>query len=309
MSSNRLPMKNVRTQQGFTRIGGWVLLLAVLTAFASAALFTRRLLAHHWAQPDTLMALRYAVSASVTMSLGLFGRRSRPPIPWSWAYLGGGGLMALQALCFGLASQRMAVSVAGLCFFGGASLTTAGLGAWLQSRMPTIQRYGLFLGIAGLILVLRPGGAVDGPGIFLAVLGGVAWGVYVVASPYYMPSDSGSLLVATGRTMALGSALVWGIATIAEPHGISVMTPIAWGTVLYIGIIPQALGLVALNWLAARLNPVQLGVSLIGTPLLVVVGGVMLLDEPSVWTLWAGLGCVVGGIVLASRNPSPPPKS
>ena len=119
-----------------------------------------------------------------------------------------------------------------------------------------------------------------------------------------MPTDWASLFRATSLTMAIGSILVWIFTLFSDPHGVSIMHRAAWWSVVYIGLLPQAIGLAVLNWLAFRLNHIQLGVSLIGTPVFVIIGGVTLLNEPSSRRLWAALVLVIIGMVLASRNQS-----
>lgn len=283
-------------------LGQWVVLVVVLCGFASATLITRILLAHSMAEPDTLMAMRYSISAIGTAGFGFFFNRNCSSLPWKWTYIYGGVLIATQAIFFGIASKLTDASLAGLCFFGCASLTAALIGSFLKRHLPILQFLGLFFGFIGLITVLRPSANVDIKGTLCAVLGGFAWGGYILWSKYQMPTDWASLLRATGRTMAIGSILVWIFALMSEPHGVSIMDRTAWWSVVYIGLLPQAIGLAVLNWLAFRLNHIQLSVSLIGTPLFVVIGGVTLLNEPSTWTLWMGLGLVITGMVLASTG-------
>lgn len=90
--------------QTYFILAQWVVLVVVLCGFASAALITRILFAHSMAEPDTLMAIRYSISAIGTAGLGLFFNGHRSILPWKWTYLCGGAMIAAQAIFFGIAS-------------------------------------------------------------------------------------------------------------------------------------------------------------------------------------------------------------
>jgi drug/metabolite transporter (DMT)-like permease len=250
------------------------------------------------------MALRYTISALVTGIAG-WGVSRRTQLAWRAAYVGGGLLMAGQAVLFGLASQLADASITGLCFFGCASLTASIWGFIRHRTLPLIRLVGLLLGLVGLLIVLKPVGPVNA-GAVLAVLGGMAWGGYVLWSKYGLPQGWGPGIQGTSRTMGLGAVMVWAFALVTEPHGVALMSSSAWWGAVYMGLIPQALGFVVFGWLANRLNPVELGVSQFGTPLLIVVGGTTILGEGAPWTLWVGMACVIAGMILASSTARTP---
>ena len=280
----------------------WTILLAVLCAWASATLVTRVLLVHSWADPDTLMALRYTVSAAATGILAVLIDRNQTKLNWKLSDIWGGVLVGGQAILFGIASKLASASITGLCFFGCASLTASLAGIIFNRRFSPIQFLGFIFGLLGLIVVLKPGGDLN-TGALLAVMGGIAWGGYLLWSKYRFPSGWIAGMKATSRIMAIGAAISWIFAFSVEPHGLSTMDQTAWIGVLYMGLIPQAVGFVVFGWLAGSLNPIQLGVSQFGTPILIVLGGIVILGESTTWTLLFGLGLVILGMIFASKSP------
>lgn len=279
----------------------WALLLAVLFAFASATLLTRLLLVRSLAQPDTLMALRYTISALAMGLLGCVLDQGKTHLSWKTTYLWGGLLIAAQAILLGIASKMAAASIVGLCFFGGASWAASLMGSYFKRQWRFVHLVGVGVGGVGLFTVIPPHGDVN-LGSLLALGGGVAWGGYLLWSQNAMPNGTVAIIVATSRAMAIGAGGVWLVALLLEPHGLRMMQVQAWWAVLYIGLLPQSLGVAALGWLATRLNHVELGVSQLGAPILVAIGGVAILGESATWRLWVGLSFVLLGMVLASQR-------
>jgi drug/metabolite transporter (DMT)-like permease len=283
----------------------WFLLICILTAWASAKIITRELVSKGIAEPMTLMSIRYGISSMVTAGFAkIFFKKEQ--LKWDSRYLFGGLFVAAQAILLGIALKTAPVSLAGVCFFGCSSLVSSVYGLVTNRQEVKIHLFALLISLCGLLLISDPTNhATWNAGIFLAILGGVFWGGYLLWCKHQIPEGWIANIIASSRTMGIGAIICFSF--IYEPNAYHNMNSLSWGAAVYMGIVPQAIGFVLFGWLAPKLNHTQLGVSQLGTPLLVAFGGILLLGEDWTFTLGAGMIFILSGIALASKKPKPQP--
>ncbi|TRZ90513.1 MAG: DMT family transporter [Rhodocyclaceae bacterium] len=68
-------------------------------------------------------------------------------------------------------------------------LVTLMAGPWLGEKIGPRRWLAVITGFAGALLIARPGGALDGPGILLALAGAVCYGVYQIQTRQLSPTE------------------------------------------------------------------------------------------------------------------------
>jgi drug/metabolite transporter (DMT)-like permease len=137
-------------------------------------------------------------------------------------------------------------------------------------------------------------------GDFLALLAGIAWAATTLA--VRLSCLSGAPATLTLLYQLLGGFFLLVPAAAALGQAGFVPTPLAWGSLLFHGLIVSFASYLAWFWLLRKYLASRLGVFSFLTPLFGVAFGVWLLDEPLEANFLVGALLVCAGIVLVSGN-------
>jgi len=253
-----VPSPDDRNQKGHTvrattvqTIKGIMLVNISTCAWATNMIIGRYLRAQ--IGPITLTAARYAV-ASLVFVLLLSRRPAEERRPGADTKLL--ALMALTgvilfapALYFGL---RFTTAINGTLINGLGPLLTAGFAAWLIHE-PFLGRQivGSIAALAGVAVLLLGGGAAAAgaslvnPGDLLIVLAVLFWALYSVAVRKVVKHRSP--VSATGLSMFIGLPVLV-VAAVIECMSVPVLwSPALIGTIVYLGVVPAAIGFLSWN--------------------------------------------------------------
>lgn len=272
---------------------GLLTTLAML-AFAGNSLLCRIALGQAGMDAASFTAIRLA-SGAVMLWL-LFRVHSRQ-IAGRGNWLSAFALFAYAA-AFSFAYEHLTAATGALVLFPVVQATMIGHGLWRGERLRVLQWIGLAIALAGLVALLLPG--VTAPplhGALLMAVAGLAWGVYslrgrgvgdpaaVTAGNFIRATvPAVLLLVVFARQLSLDAVGV--TAAIASGALAS-----ALGYVIWYSVVPRLA--------AAQAASVQLGV-----PVLVALGGVVLLGEPLGLRVTVAALAILGGIALVLRAPA-----
>lgn len=272
---------------------GLLTTLAML-AFAGNSLLCRIALGQAGMDAASFTAIRLASGAVMLWLLlklrsgQLAGRGNWPSAFALFAY----------AAAFSFAYEHLTAATGALVLFPVVQATMIGHGLWRGEQLRALQWTGLAIALAGLVALLLPG--VTAPplhGALLMAVAGLAWGVYslrgrgagdptaVTAGNFLRATlPAVVLLVVFTRHVSLDAVGVTAaIASGALASGI--------GYVIWYSVVPRLA--------AAQAASVQLGV-----PVLVALGGLVLLGETlSLRVVLAALA-ILGGIALVLRPPA-----
>lgn len=174
-----------------------------------------------------------------------------------------------------------------------------------EERLAPVQWLGVllaFIGVAIAFLLRDPHEQSQGTamlwGDFLALLGGLAWGattVVVRVTPLAALPASQTLMyqLVGGAGLLLAGAFVMGQTTFNP-------TPLVWASLAFQTLVVAFLSYLAWFWLLRKYLASRLGVFSFLTPLLGVILGAWLLDEPIGPGFLGGTLLVVLGVVLLS---------
>lgn len=270
-----------------------------LVGFAGNSLLCRVALRGGGIDAASFTSLRL-VSGAVVLALLLRLRaraegRASPP--------GGDGAAAaalfVYAAAFSFAYLTLAAGTGSLLLFGAVQATMIAAGLRGGERPRPRQWVGLLAALAGLVALVAPGLDAPDPGGALLMAGaGVAWGLYslrgrVTRDP--TAATAGNFLRTVPMTLLLS---LLGLGAVR-------LDPAGSFCAILSGGVTSGCGYVV--WYAALRGLPAVGAASVqlATPVLVAVGGILLLGEPLTLRLLLTAPAILGGIglVLADRRP------
>ena len=261
-----------------------------LLAFAANSVLCRLALRGGEIGPLAFTALRLASGALVLLPF----LRARGAQQERWSPRSALAL-ALYAVGFSLAYLWLDAGVGALLLFGAVQCTMLGAGFAAGERPTRTRALGIALACAGLVVLVRPGGAAPAlEGALLMLAAGAAWGAYSLAGRgARVPTR------ATARNFLLAAPLglcAWACAPSAavSPRGVALA--------VISGALTSGLGYVL--WYAAlpALSATSAATIQLSVPAIAAIGGAMLLAEPITPRLLLASAAVLGGIALTIRK-------
>ena len=204
------------------------------------------------------------------------------------------------AVLFSFAYLSLTAATGALLLFGAVQATMIGLGLSRGERLDATQALGVALAFAGLVGLLMPGLSAPPLGGALLMIGaGVSWGIYSVrgrgaGDPTRV--TAGNFMRAVPITAVL-SLVFLGDASL-DPTGV-------WYAVAS-GALTSALGYVLWYTVVPMITATSAATVQLSVPVIVAIGGVLLLGEPLTVRLVLASAAVLGGIGLViSRHAVP----
>ena len=283
----------------------------VATMFLLCALWGAQQVTIKLTAPDVApimqVALRSGISAAlVALLLVLRGRRPSVRDGTWWPGLLAGTLFAAEFLFVAEGLRRTSASHMAVLVYTSPVFTAVGL-HWTTRAERLRRRQWLGIGMAfGGIAVAFGGGWLHGgvslqmlQGDLLGLLAGASWGattVVVRGSALSDAAPSKTLLyqLAVGCILLLAAAVASGQVTQVT------MTPVAWASLLFQGVVISFASYLAWFWLLRRYVASEVSVFSFLSPLFGVTFGVLVLGERVELSFAAGAALVLGGITLVS---------
>jgi drug/metabolite transporter (DMT)-like permease len=179
--------------------------------------------------------------------------------------------------------------------------------AALHERLRGIQIAGLFVGAVG-VSVAAGVGASDLHGSSLAGgLASVAAGACYGAAFVYMRRHLVAIppLVASTGQLALGALMLFPVAAVTSVSGGVDLTPSRVASVVLLGVLGTGVAYVLNYRIIADMGPTRASLVTYLIPVVAVVVGIVVLDEPFEWRLIVGGALTIAGIAAVnSRRPA-----
>lgn len=267
--------------------------------------------------PFVMGALRFACAAAILGGVALAARHA-PPRPIEVA-----GSALTGTLLLGLGNGGV-VFAAGRLPSGVAALLVASLPIWLLTfeamadrRRPSgAAALASALGVAGVATLLAPDllstshatfGA-RGLGAAAVVLAGTAiWAAGQLVGRQ-VPAPASGLWNAACSLAAAAAVFAMAAAVGGEWTGLDLSRTDArtWAAFAYLVLMGSCVAWSAFAWLVRHVRPDLVGTYAYVNPLVAVLLGTLLLDEPFTGAIAAGGALIVGAVGVAIRRPSPP---
>lgn len=268
------------------------------------------------APPLLAMGARFLL-AGVLLATFLTLRRGARALRVSRAELRGAALVGLLLLLGGNGGVAVAEQTVPS---GVAALLIAATPLWLvvlrrvaRDRVARLTLVGTLVGFAGIAVLVLPGGleAPDGSpvrtwGLLVLVVAACSWAVGSFASSRVpMPRDA--FVATTWEMLAGGAGLVLSGAATGEMADLDLgaVSGAAWAWLVYLVLVGSLVAFSAYVWLLAN-APISLTATYAYVnPVVAVVLGALVLDEPVTAAVVAGGAVVVAGVglVVSSERP------
>jgi drug/metabolite transporter (DMT)-like permease len=173
---------------------------------------------------------------------------------------------------------------------------------------------GVFLGLAGVGLLVGRTALTSGPGMLVASLailfGALSWSAGII---YARQSDlAGHPLLMTALSSLSGGVLLFASATIfGEWRGFSFssVTARSWEALAYLVVFGSLVAFSAYNWLLERYSPTLVATHTYVNPVVAVLLGWMLAGEKVTLNVGVAAAMVIGAVVLVDRGTAPNPEA
>jgi drug/metabolite transporter (DMT)-like permease len=209
------------------------------------------------------------------------------------------------AVLFSFAYLSLTAATGALLLFGAVQVTMIGLGLWHGERLDRVQGVGVLLAFGGLVGLLMPGlSAPPLAGALLMIGAGVSWGIYSVRGK----GAGDPTRVTAGnfmRTVPITAAL-----SLLFLNQVALDSTGVWYAIAS-GSLTSALGYVLWYTVVPMLKATSAATVQLSVPVLVAIGGVVLLAEPITLRLLLASAAVLGGIglVIWEKGRSAAPRS
>lgn len=277
-------------------------------ALAAAALWgttgTAQTLAPAHLSPYWTGALRLVVSGAFFAAVAAWTRRGQPAAPatsardWG-ATLAAGVCMAAYNLAFFAGVKATGVAVGTALAIGSGPVWAGVLQSLLARRPPAaVWWLGTLLAVAGGSLMVLGGAGgglqLDRFGVALCLAAGLAYAVYTLLSHGLVARASPATVTLRtfGTAAVLAAAGAWAIA------GPLAVTPAGWLTVGYLGVVATGVAYLLFSHALRRISAAT-GVTLaLGEPVTAFMLALLVVGERPAGLAVAGLGLVLGGLVI-----------
>ena len=262
--------------------------------FASNSLLTRAGVADGM-DPLTFAAIRVGAGAVFLGVIALW-QRGQVPITGRTRLLSVIGL-SVYLLGFSLSYLTLEAGMGALVLFATVQLCLFGAAIAFREVVGPRRWLGMGIAMSGLTLLLLPGGGggVDLAGVAWMILGGAGWALYTYmgkSSNWALGNSAGNFLLSTG-VLFLAVPLWWG----------GVITPLGLVCAVASGAIASGLGYVLWFVVLPQMATTTAGIAQLCVPVIAVIGGAVLLDEPVTLPIILACAVVLGGIALATVPP------
>lgn len=248
--------------------------------------------------PPLLMSSARFLLAGAVLFLWAVHRGARPtPRGWMASAIVGAALLFVGNGGIAWAETRIDSGVA--------ALVVAVVPIWIallewgvfrrRARLTTVV--GLVLGLAGVALLVGPGGSVDKLGGLVIVLGSLSWAagsLYAQRAP--LPQDH---LLTAGMQMLAGGVLL-GVAGGFAGEASQVQVP-SWDSVAafaYLTIVGSLVTYTAYGWLLRKASATLVGTYAYVNPIVAVLLGALVLGERLTLSMLLAGGAIVAAVVL-----------
>ena len=187
--------------------------------------------------------------------------------------------------------------------------------AWLGTVGPrrrplsAAQQAGLFVGLAGVLLILAPRGGFRVAGLgwqLLILLGCLSWSV---GTTYHRNAGAANPpLMFVALQMLAGGLGLLAVSLLARDSFDFEWTPRAFAAFLYLTLASSCLAYSAYAWLTVHTTPVVVGSYGYVCPAVAALAGWLVLGETLSWVQIVGMAVILGGIALVTGYWRPLPR-
>ena len=270
-----------------------LLLLAtiVMIAFASNSLLSRIGVFTYGMDPFAFAVVRVAAGAGMLLLL-VIGQKGTVPLMQGRSFAGAFSL-SIYMLGFSWAYLQLDAGLGALILFGVMQVAMFGFAVWRGDAIPRLRWIGAGVALAGLTILLWPGGTapIHGASAVAMALAGLGWAAYTLIG-----QKATDPLAASAANFVLCLPVVLCVWFLTGLQGATFGGVV---TAIIAGAITSGLGYALWYRVVPQLSTTVAAVAQLSVPVIAVAAGVALLGEPLTSRLLLAGGLVLGGIGLS----------
>ena len=270
-----------------------LLLLAtiVMIAFASNSLLSRIGVFTYGMDPFAFAVVRVAAGAGMLLLL-VIGQKGTVPLMQGRSFAGAFSL-SIYMLGFSWAYLQLDAGLGALILFGVMQVAMFGFAVWRGDAIPRLRWIGAGVALAGLTILLWPGGTapIHGASAVAMALAGLGWAAYTLIG-----QKATDPLAASAANFVLCLPVVLCVWLLTGLQGATFGGVV---TAIIAGAITSGLGYALWYRVVPQLSTTVAAVAQLSVPVIAVAAGVALLGEPLTSRLLLAGGLVLGGIGLS----------
>ena len=295
--------ETVTAQTVAPRTDGAALVAALVTVAAWGSAFVGIRAAGEELSPGALALGRLLVCSAVLGTVALVRREPLPQRRDLLAITAYGVLwLGLYSVALNAAERRVDAGTAAMLVATGPILIALLAGVFLREGFPPWLFAGLAVAFGGSVMIgiaTSQSGARAGIGVVLCAVAALAWAVAVIVQKPVLARVSPFQVTWLGCAAATVALLPFA-PTLATEAASADAAAVGW--IIYLGVIPTALGFAAWTFALRRTSAGRMGSITYLVPLVAVLLGWALLDETPVGLALAGGVLCLAGVALARRR-------
>ncbi len=295
------------------KISTLILALATLIAFAANSILCRLALISENTGALEFTAFRLASGIIILLPLILVHKSrhvhdatSKSVDPLKIRFSNFYQAMALfgYALFFSLAYIQLEAGTGALILFASVQITMIGISIVRGNKVTLPEWMGVVISFSGLVYLLLPGfSAPPVLGTALMIASGVSWGIYSL-----LGQNQPQPILSTARNFlfCLPGVVVLALIIFGKSLQTGQVKINAGGIILAVlsGALASGLGYVLWYLTVRKITTVSASVIQLAVPVLVAIGGIMLLDESFTLRLALASILIIGGIIITIAGKS-----
>ena len=295
--------ETVTAQTVAPRTDSAALVAALVTVTAWGSAFVGIRAAGEELSPGALALGRLLVCSAVLGTVALVRREPLPQRRDLLAITAYGVLwLGLYSVALNAAERRVDAGTAAMLVATGPILIALLAGVFLREGFPPWLFAGLAVAFGGSVMIgiaTSQSGARAGIGVVLCAVAALAWAVAVIVQKPVLARVSPFQVTWLGCAAATVALLPFA-PTLATEAASADAAAVGW--MIYLGVIPTALGFAAWTFALRRTSAGRMGSITYLVPLVAVLLGWALLDETPVGLALAGGALCLAGVALARRR-------
>lgn len=256
--------------------------------------------ANQFFPPVLFVTYRFVLGAVVLLVLTWL---MKIPIPqrgyWKWIILSGVLQIAANNAAVQIGMQSLGAGFAAVLNYSMPLWVAIMAHFFLEERLTKRKAAGIILSMAGLVTLLNVSGNGGWEAIFLTLAGAVAWAVSSIIIKLKLQDCN--MLQYTTWQMVAGAVVLAAYTSLFEQGSIQWGWPAA-GCLLYNGVLASALAFFLWSYILSHMEAGKASISLLAVPIIGVLAGMILLQEPMHWNTAMGMVLILGGIVLVTTQ-------
>lgn len=252
--------------------------------------------ANQFFSPVTFVTSRFILGAAVLLALNYL---MKIPIPkrryWKWIVLSG-----ILQIAVNNAAVQMGMHFLGAGF---AAVLNYSMPLWvaimahffLGEKLTKRKVVGIVLSMMGLVALLNVSSNDSWEAIFLTLIGAASWAASSIIIKLKLQDCN--MLQYTTWQMVAGSIVLIMYTAVFEQVRIQ-WGWLAVGCLLYNGVLASALAFFLWSYVLAHMEAGKASISVLAVPIIGVLAGMILLNEPMYWNTAMGMALILSGILF-----------